>query len=96
MSDDAKFTRLQELVLGQFRDMYHVDEEDLSDAQVLEEDPNSYDRDPSEFYEVLQARFAVPPDESNDDFGGYGGSVRDTIAFLLPRWDGEIREVEYY
>jgi hypothetical protein len=31
----------------------------------------------------------VEQDEDNDYFGGYGGTVAQTIEFLAERWDGK-------
>ena len=33
--------------------------------------------------------FAVPYDDDNDYFGGYGGPVKQTIAFIAKNWDGK-------
>lgn len=77
-------------VLTLFRDCYPSDEPE-SDEKILATDPNDFDMDPSMFYEYVEARFGVPQDPSNEYFGGYGGPVRDLIAFLTPRWDGKLR-----
>jgi CBS domain containing-hemolysin-like protein len=69
-----------------FEDMYPGDE---SEEQILATDPNDFDVDPSMFYETLQERLGVAYDEDNDDFGGYGGTVAQTITFLAARWDGK-------
>ena len=82
------YEKTKTAVLRAFRMIYGKEE---SEAKVLAIDPNDFDLDPSMFYEMLQDGFGVPPDPSNDYFGGYGGTVADTIAFLAARWDGKPR-----
>ena len=81
--------KTQKAVLAIFRQCYPGDD---TDAQILETDPNEYDMDPSMFYEVVEARMGVPQDPKNEYFGGYGGPIRDLVAFLAPRWNGELGE----
>ena len=81
--------KTQKAVLAIFRQCYPGDD---TDAQILGTDPNDYDMDPSMFYEVVEARMGVPQDPKNEYFGGYGGPIRDLIAFLTPRWDGNLSE----
>ena len=71
-------------VLELFEGIYGEEVED-----VLATDPNDFDLDPSMFYELLQEMFGVEYDDDNDYFGGFGGSVQDTINFIASRWDGE-------
>jgi len=80
----SKEETVQKHVLELFEGIYGDDVDD-----VLSTDPNDFDMDPSMFYELLQEMFAVPYDDDNDYFGGYGGAVRDTIKFLADNWDGE-------
>lgn len=63
-----------------------------TEAEILDTDPNDFDRDPGPFYDYLEAVFGVPQDPQDAYFGGYGGPIRDLIAFLTPRWDGALRE----
>lgn len=83
------YEKTRKAVLELFRSCYPGDE---SDEEILAIDPNDFDMDPSMFYEVVEDRMGVPQDEENEYFGGYGGPIRDLIAFLAPRWDGELRE----
>jgi hypothetical protein len=82
----SKRALMQEMVLELWAEIYG---DDMSTEEILETDPNDFDLDPSIFYESLQERFDVPFDDDNDAFGGYGGSVADTITFLTKHWDGE-------
>lgn len=91
-SRHPNYARTLAAVLDAFRASFPSDE-DETDEQILDIDPNDFDMDPSPFYEYLEARFGVPQDEDEDYFGGYGGSVRDTVAFLTPRWDGKLRKL---
>ncbi len=60
------------------------------DAELLAFDPNDVDAlDPSIFYELLQERFGIEGDESNSSFAGFGGPIKDLIAFVTKRWDGK-------
>ena len=88
-SEHPLHAKTQKAVLAIFRQCYPGDD---TDAQILETDPNEYDMDPSTFYEVVEARMGVPQDPKNEYFGGYGGPIRDLIAFLTPRWNGELAE----
>ena len=88
-SQHPMHAKTQKAVLAIFRECYPGDD---TDAQILETDPNEYDMDPSMFYEVVEARMGVPQDPKNEYFGGYGGPIRDLIAFLTPRWNGELGE----
>ena len=78
--------QVQKLVLELWEDIYG---DDMEVAEILETDPNDFDLDPSMFYELLQEKLGVPYDDEDDYFGGYGGTVAKTIAFLAERWDGE-------
>jgi hypothetical protein len=88
-SEHPMHARTQKAVLDLFRGIYPGDE---SDEEILDIDPNDFDMDPSMFYEMLEERLGVPQDPDNEYFGGYGGPIRDLIAFLTPRWDGKIRK----
>jgi len=88
-SEHPMHAKTQKVVLAIFRQCYPGDD---TDAQILETDPNEYDMDPSMFYEVVEARMGVPQDPKNEYFGGYGGPIRDLVAFLTPRWNGELGE----
>jgi hypothetical protein len=60
------------------------------DAELLAFDPNDVDAlDPSIFYELIQERFGIEGDESNSYFAGFGGPIKDLIAFVTKRWDGK-------
>lgn len=74
-------------VLGLFEDMYGDDA--AGGGDVLAVDPNDFDLDPGPFYEMLSERFAVPFDDDNDYFGGFGGTLQHTIDFIASRWDGK-------
>lgn len=89
-AEHPRYAKTRALVLTMFRECFASDEEE-SDETILATDPNDFDADPSTFYEYVEARFAVPQDPSNEYFGGYGGPVRDLVAFLAPRWDGKLR-----
>ena len=89
--DAPRFAEVKKLVLQMYRDFYPIDPPE-PEAKILATDPNDYDVDPSPFYETLQERFGVEHDENNEYFGGYGGKVETTIAFLTKRWDGKLRE----
>ena len=58
----------------------------------LTTDPNDFDLDPVPFYEELSEMFGVPFDDTNDYFGGYGGTIEHTIGFIAERWDGKLRK----
>ncbi|MEZ6185417.1 MAG: hypothetical protein R3F62_10455 [Planctomycetota bacterium] len=81
MTDAAK-SELTRKVLDAYREIYG---DSQSEDEILSTDPNGYDLDPSHFYESLQETFGVPYDPSNDYFGGYGGTVQDTVDFLHSR-----------
>jgi hypothetical protein len=60
------------------------------DAELLAFDPNDIDAlDPSIFYELIQERYGVQGDESNSYFSGFGGPIKNLIAFVTTRWDGK-------
>ena len=59
------------------------------DGDPLEMDPNDFDLDPVPFYEGLSELFDVDFDEDNDNFGGFGGTIAETIAFIVKHWDGK-------
>jgi len=81
--------KTQKAVLAIFRECYPGDD---TDAEILATDPNEYDMDPSMFYEVVEDRMGVPQDPKNEYFGGYGGPIRDLVAFLTPKWDGTLND----
>lgn len=81
--------KTQKAVLAIFRECYPGDD---TDAQILATDPNEYDMDPSMFYEIVEDRMGVPQDPKNEYFGGYGGPIRDLVAFLTPKWNGELND----
>jgi len=87
------YRKTRAAVLATFRECYPSDDDDEpeSDDEILETDPNDYDADPSTFYEIIEERFGVAQDPSNQYFGGFGGPVRDLISFLTTRWDGTLR-----
>jgi hypothetical protein len=84
-----RYAEVKKLVIGIYGGFF---DHELSDDELLATDPNDFDADPSIFYETLVARFGVPYDEEHDYFGGYGGTIADTIAFITPRWDGMLRD----
>lgn len=86
-SEHPMHAKTQKAVLAIFRECYPGDD---TDAQILATDPNEYDMDPSMFYEVIEDRMGVPQDPKNEYFGGYGGPIRDLVAFLTPKWNGEL------
>jgi len=86
-SEHPMHAKTQKAVLAIFRSCYPGDD---TDAEILAIDPNEYDMDPSMFYEVLEDRMGVPQDPKNEYFGGYGGPIRDLVAFLTPRWNGKL------
>ena len=86
-----RFAEVKKVVLDLYRDCYPIDPPE-TDEKILATDPNDYDVDPGPFYETLQERFGVEHDENNEYFGGYGGKVESTIAFLTKHWDGKLRE----
>jgi hypothetical protein len=62
------------------------------DAELLAFDPNDVDAmDPSIFYEILQEKYGVTTDPTNNYFGGFGGPIADLIKFVESRWDGKTR-----
>ncbi len=67
-----------------------------SEKDLLAFDPNDVDAlDPSILYEIIQERFGIEGDESNDYFSGFGGSIAHLIDFVWGRWDGvTLHEVE--
>ena len=86
-----RFAEVKKLVLDMYRDFYPIDPPE-TDEQILATDPNDYDVDPGPFYETLQERFGVANDETNDYFGGFGGKVETTIAFVTKHWDGKLHQ----
>ncbi len=90
VEDHAMFDKTHKAVLSLFRSCYPSPDRE-TDETILETDPNDFDMDPSPFYETVEERFGVPQDPDNEYFGGYGGPIRDLIAFLTPRWDGKLR-----
>lgn len=84
-----RYEEVRKLVLEMFRDCYPSTPPE-TDAKILATDPNEYDLDPSPFYEYLEEKFAVEQDANNEYFGGYGGKIESTIAFLASRWDGKL------
>jgi hypothetical protein len=71
-------------VLDLFEGLYG---EDATEA-TLKLDPNDLDLDPVPFYELLSERFNVPFDPDLEQFGGFGGTLAQTIEFIAARWDG--------
>jgi hypothetical protein len=63
-----------------------------TEEQILATDPNDFDVDPAGFYEWLPDKFGVPFDDKLDYFGGFGGTIADTIAFITLRWNGTYPE----
>jgi hypothetical protein len=87
-----QYKKTRALVLTLFRNSYPSPKKE-SDATILDTDRNDFDIDPSPFYEFLERRLGVPQDPENEYFGGYGGPIRDLIAFLTPRWDGKLKRI---
>ena len=77
-------------VIKAYKQSYPADPPE-SEQTILDTDPNGFDMDPSPFYEWIEELFGVPQDPDNQYFGGYGGPIRDLVAFLTPRWDGKLR-----
>jgi hypothetical protein len=73
----------------------HIYGDQGDDAKLVAFDPNDVDApDPAMLYELLGEVFAVEAD-GEESFGGFGGTVAETIAFIASRWDGKtVREVE--
>jgi hypothetical protein len=90
MAKQSKRARVKELVLEMFEAHYPGDLDD-----PLEIDPNDFDLDPCPFYETLSSTFGVPFDDEESNFGGFGGTLGETIAYIAARWDGELREPEH-
>ncbi len=67
-------------VISLFRDFYSAD--DWAEDKILDTDPNGFDLDPGPFYEQLQEMFNVADDPDSQYFGGFGGKVSQTIAFI--------------
>ena len=86
-----RFAEVRKLVLDMYRDFYPIDPPE-TDEKILSTDPNDYDMDPGPFYETLQERFGVASDDNNEYFGGFGGKVETTIAFLTKHWDGKLQQ----
>jgi hypothetical protein len=79
---------LQTEILAMARQVYG----DLSDDKLLALDPNSIDEmDPSTFYEMIQEKYGIEGDPSNQNFAGFGGPIRKLIEFVGARWDGKTR-----
>ncbi len=70
----------KEAVISAFRDFYAAG--DWSEEKILATDPNGFDADPGPFYEQLGDDLGVATDPDNDYFGGFGGTVAKTIAFI--------------
>jgi hypothetical protein len=82
----ASSVNLQAEIMAMARTLYG----NKPDAELLAFDPNDVDAlDPSIFYELLQERFGIEGDESNSYFAGFGGPIKDLIAFVTKRWDGK-------
>jgi hypothetical protein len=79
------FAVVKEHVLDIFEGMYG---EDATEA-TLRVDPSDRDVDPGPFYETLSQLFNVPFDEDLEQFGGFGGTLKQTIEFIASRWDGK-------
>jgi hypothetical protein len=73
-----------------FREFFAAD--DWTEAKILETDPNGFDLDPGPFYEQLEWTFGVESDPDAFYFGGFGGTVAKTIAFINKSWDGKLRK----
>jgi len=79
---------LQTEILAMARQVYG----DLSDDKLLALDPNSIDEmDPSTFYEMIQEKYGIEGDPSNENFAGFGGPIHKLIEFVGARWDGKTR-----
>lgn len=80
---------LKSEILSMARQIYG----DKSDEELLDFDPNDVDAmDPSMFYELIAEKYGVAADPGNDYFGGFGGPIKNLIAFVESRWDGETRK----
>ncbi len=81
---------LQTEILAMARELYGANR---TDEELLAFDPNDVDAmDPSMFYELLGEKYGVAADPDNDYFGGFGGTIAKTIAFVEARWDGTTRK----
>ena len=87
MAQKTERARVEKLVLELFQEHYPGEHD-----RPLEIDPNDFDLDPVPFYEALSSTFGVPFDEQKSNFGGFGGTLRDTIDHIASRWDGKLRE----
>ena len=90
-ADDASAPKpsLQAEILAMARQLYG----DKTDEELLALDPNDVDAmDPSMFYELLGEKYGVEADPDNDYFGGFGGPIKNLIAFVESRWDGTTRK----
>jgi hypothetical protein len=80
---------LRDEILAMARTLYG----DKTDAELLALDPNDIDEmDPSIFYELLTEKYGVQADPDNDYFGGFGGTIAKTIAFVESKWNGATRK----
>jgi len=69
-------------VMGIFREFFSGSE---SDSEILKINPNSFDMDPGEFYEMLIDEFNLHGslDDSDDAlYSGLGGKISATIKFI--------------
>lgn len=73
---------VQAKVLDIFMDFYNVK---YPDSNILKIDPNDLDLDPGPFYELLIESFGVEFDDGDEDFGGIGGKISETIKFISGR-----------
>lgn len=100
--DAAKLARTEQVVLEVFVDVYGAPLDALmnelgvaSREELLEQCPSDWDRGPESFYENLRDRLEVSGDPENARFEGiggslegFGGSLKEIIAFVADRWDG--------
>ncbi len=64
-------------------------DEPRTPAQILAFDPEDLDeRNPSDLYTMLADRYGVEPDERDENHGGFGGTIANTIDYLAKHWDG--------
>ena len=79
-NDKPKLVRERVLVI--YRDHY---DDDKTDEEILQTDPNDYERDPANFMEdVDNTFFGISSDLRNP-----GGTVAEIIQWVVANWDGK-------
>jgi len=71
-------------------------DEKRTPEQILAFDPDDLDeQDPAKLYTVLGERYGVEPDERDDNHGGFGGTIANTVDYIAKHWDGRtLNDVE--